>query len=119
MPEEEKLDWGALDDAVTGSTHTLTDKVREKAKKTEAELDGHQRRKLRYWIAGSVVLVLSFELWGMFMIVVWQGRGHFKLNEWMFSILTNGVLIQTFLGFRTIITHLFPVDSGVLPSDKK
>jgi hypothetical protein len=52
--------------------------------------------------------MLMVELVGLFMLIVWQGRGHFHLNEWMFGFLTNGVLLQTFFSLRTIITHLFP-----------
>ena len=53
-------------------------------------------------------VLLGAELIGVFMIIVWQGRGHFKLNEWAFTMITNGVLLQTFFSFRTIVTHLFP-----------
>lgn len=118
MHEETVAQFDDLARDATQPVDTLPEKVQKKSTKSQEELDGDQRRTLRYGIAIAVVVVLSAELVGTFMIVVWQGRGHFKLNEWMFSFLTNGVLLQTFFGFRTIITHLFPVEGGKLPSDK-
>ncbi|MBK1817535.1 hypothetical protein JIN84_18080 [Luteolibacter yonseiensis] len=67
-----------------------------------------QTLALRYWVAGFVGVLLLMELIGLFMIVVWQGRGHFHLGDTVFGFLTTGVLLQTFFSFRTIVTHLFP-----------
>ncbi len=67
-----------------------------------------QTLKLRGWVALFVGLMLGAELVALFLIVVWQGRGHFDLNEWAFTAIVNGVLLQTFYSFRTIVTHLFP-----------
>ncbi len=99
-------EWEKIEKSVSGETQTTTPV--SPAAKDEQALDGHQKRTLRYYIAGAVVFLLFLELWGLFLLIIWQGRGHFKLNEWMFGFLTNGVLLQTFFSLRTIITHLFP-----------
>ena len=77
-------------------------------KRDHDALDREQLLALRYWVAGFVGVLLLMELFGLFMIVVWQGRGHFKLGDTVFGFLTTGVLLQTFFSFRTIVTHLFP-----------
>jgi len=99
-------EWDQIRASVEGPTNTGAPVA--KSSRSESEKDGHQRRLLRYWICGAVVLLLAVELVGLFMIIVWQGRGHFHLGEWTFGLMTNGVLLQTFFSFRTIVTHLFP-----------
>lgn len=63
---------------------------------------------LRYWVCGFVAIILFVELIGLFGIVIGQGLKWLQLNEWAFTMLTNGVLLQSFFSFRTIVTHLFP-----------
>ena len=77
-------------------------------KRDHDALDREQTLALRYAVSGFVGILLIIELLGLFMIVVWQGRGHFKLGDTVFGVLTTGVLLQTFYSFRTIVTHLFP-----------
>lgn len=91
---------------VTGGTDTLAPVAKKSL--SEAEADGRQRRTLRLAICAVVVLLLGAELWALYRIVIWQGLEILKLNEWAFTMLTNGVLLQTFFSFRTIVTHLFP-----------
>lgn len=99
-------DWQEIEASVVGETNTTAPVLRDAA--VERQRDSEQRRRLRYGIAIMVVLLLWTELIALFALIVWQGRGHFHLNEWMFGFLTNGVLLQTFFSLRTIITHLFP-----------
>lgn len=102
----------------TGPTDTTTP-VQKTVEDGEKQADGRHRRHMRVWVAFAVVGILSLELGGMFILVILQGFGEMTLNEWMFGFLTNGILLQTFLGFRNIIAHLFPVEGGVLPGEKK
>lgn len=100
------VSFDSIASEVTGPTDTTTPVAKDSI--SEADADSRQRRTLRLWICVAVVVLLGAELIGVFMIIVWQGRGHFKLNEWAFTMITNGVLLQTFFSFRTIVTHLFP-----------
>ena len=102
----EAQSFESLASEVTGPTDTITPVAKESI--SEADADSRQRRALRSAICVTVVLLLIAELVALFLIIVWQGRGHFKLNEFAFTMLTNGVLLQTFFSFRTIVTHLFP-----------
>jgi len=98
--------WQIIQSSVSGPTDTGAGVAKKSL--SEKEKDGHQRRTLRYLICGSVVALLALELVGLYFIIVWQGRGHFQLGEWTFGFMTNGVILQTFFSFRTIVTHLFP-----------
>jgi len=68
----------------------------------------NQTHRLRYYVSAFVGVLLIVELVALFLIVIAQGLEILKLNEWAFTTLTNGVLLQTFFSFRTIVTHLFP-----------
>ena len=107
-------EWEAILSRVSGETRTTPPVL--SASEKEQQADGKQKRGLRYVIAGAVLVLLAAELVGLFMLIVWQGRGHFHLNEWMFGFLTNGVLLQTFFSLRTIITHLFPEGQKDFPA---
>lgn len=87
---------------------SLSPEITGLGKRDHDALDREQALALRYCVAGFVALLLGFELWGLFLIVIWQGRGHFHLGDTVFGLLTTGVLLQTFYSFRTIVTHLFP-----------
>jgi hypothetical protein len=97
---------------VVKESDTLTPVARDAS--TEQDRDASQRRKLRYIIAGVVVLTLWVELLFMFALLILQGYNFIQLNEWMLGIFTNGVLIQTFVGLRTIVTHLFPLNGNII-----
>lgn len=110
------LAWTAITDNVRGPTDTIDEKiVKEAANEAARQLraDGDQRRTLRYGVCFAVIFLLLIELWAVFLIIVWQGRGHFILERWTFGFMTNGVLVQTFLSLRTIIIHLFPTSEKV------
>lgn len=85
-----------------------------KKAKTEQEKDGEQARWLRYLLALFILVILAIELWALYHLIIWQGTGRhyagsdFKLDEKVFGIVILGVLLQTFFGLRTMITHLFP-----------
>lgn len=105
-PSEPMASFDKLESNITGPSDTTAVVVKDSL--SESDADSRQRRTLRLWICVAVVALLGAELTALFMIIVWQGRGHFKLNEWAFTMITNGILLQTFFSFRTIVTHLFP-----------
>lgn len=103
---EPTASFDTLESTITGPTDTTAVVVKDSL--SESDADSRQRRTLRLWICVAVIALLGAELTALFMIIIWQGRGHFNLNEWAFTMITNGILLQTFFSFRTIVTHLFP-----------
>lgn len=74
--------------------------------------DKIQRRKLRKKITKWIIRMLYGELGFVALAVAFQGFGFFgfSLNEWMFGLFVNGVVLQTFFTVKIIVKHLFPED---------
>jgi hypothetical protein len=87
---------------------SLAPDIKEAAARDHDSEDRIQLHWMRYAIAGFVAILLMSELVGLYSIILWQGRGHFKLDPSVIGIVSGGVLVQTFFSFRTIVTHVFP-----------
>jgi hypothetical protein len=84
----------------------------EGARLDQFRLDREQRRNLRGRISSRIMWMLYGELLFVIAVVILQGfkPSGFSLNEWMFGLFVNGVILQTFFTVQIIVRHLFPQD---------
>jgi hypothetical protein len=80
----------------------------------EARLDGEHKRSMRVKISTRILITLWIELAILAAMIGLQGfkPWGFSLNDWIFGIFVNGVLLQTFFTVQIIVKNLFPHAPG-------
>ena len=88
--------------------------ARDQQAKDQALKDQSQRRTFRKVSAILLFSVLAVELIYMGYIIYLQGNSNnsFHLNEWVFGLLVNGVLLQTFGLVRIIVLYSFEMQKS-------
>ena len=76
----------------------------------EARADGDHRRGMRDTVARKIINTLWGEIAILAVLMLLQGfeLWGFKLNQWVFGMFVNGVLLQTFFTVKIIVKNLFP-----------
>lgn len=113
MSEEPKtVLLAALEDSAKKESATDGLDTTASARADQFQLDRIQRRQLRGRISSRIMWMLYGELGFVIVVVILQGFKpcDFSLNEWMFGLFVNGVILQTFFTIRIIVRHLFPQD---------
>lgn len=80
--------------------------------------DRDLQRKLRIQLKDASFKILYYELVFLAILILFQGAGWIKLNDWVFGLITNVCILQTFLIIRYIALHLFPNNNGKQQSSK-
>jgi hypothetical protein len=72
--------------------------------------DRQTTRKLREEVGNKVLITLWVQIGFLAIMILFQGFKlcGFELNEWVFGVFVNGVLIQTFFLVRVIVQDLYP-----------
>jgi hypothetical protein len=68
------------------------------------------RRSLRKEVKDKSFNILYAELVFLALLIIFQGFNiwNFRLENWVFGVITNVCILQTFLVIRYITIHLFP-----------
>lgn len=72
--------------------------------------DRQTTRELRKGVGTKVLYTLWAQISFLAIMILFQGFKlcGFELNEWVFGVFVNGVLIQTFFLVRVIVQDLYP-----------
>jgi hypothetical protein len=104
--------FAALDDFAKKGSARGAANTTDSARADQFQLDRTQRRELRGKISNRIMWMLYGELSFVIAVVILQGFKpfDFSLNEWMFGLFVNGIILQTFFTVQIIVRHLFPQD---------